>query len=58
MKTFVFKLTFTCPYTMENRSRLDEYRAQDKQTAVKGMIAYCSHNKNMLNATSELIKQL
>jgi len=56
MKTFLFELNFTCPYTNEKRSRVDEYKAQSKTLAIKGMTQYCEHNKNMLNATSKLIK--
>ncbi len=58
MKTFLFELNFTCPYTMEQRSRTDEYRAKDKQTAFKGIQEYCNTNKNMLACTFKFIKQL
>ncbi len=56
MKTFLFELNFTCPYTMEKRSRTEEYRAKDKQTALKGIQDYCNVNKNRLNCTFKLIK--
>tara|TARA_X000001382_G_C3160089_1_gene175922 strand:- start:1024 stop:1200 length:177 start_codon:yes stop_codon:yes gene_type:complete len=58
MKTFLFELNFTCPYTMEQRSRKDEYTAKDKQTALKGIQDYCNTNKNRLDCTFKLIKQL
>lgn len=55
MKTFIFKLTFTCPYLLEVKTITKQYKAVDSQTAVNGMIDYCNTNKNMLNAVSELI---
>lgn len=56
LNTYTFKLNFTCPYTNEKRSRIDEYKATNTQQAIKGMAQYCDHNKNMFNATSKLIK--
>lgn len=55
MKTFIFKLTFTCPYLLEVKTITKQYKAVNQQTAVSGMKDYCNTNKNMLNATCELI---
>ena len=58
MKTFLFELNFTCPYQLTKIIKNKEYRAQDKQTALKGMQDYCNINKNMLDCTFKFIKQL
>ena len=55
MKTFTFKLTFTCPYLLDVQTITKQYKAIDKQVAISGMNDYCNTNKNMLNATCKLI---
>lgn len=58
MKTFLFELNFICPYQLTEVIKNKEYKAQDKQTALKGMQEYCNTNKNMLDCTFKFIKQL
>ena len=58
MKTFLFELNFTCPHQKINVTKGKGYKAQDKQTALKGMQDYCDTNKNMLDCTFKFIKQL
>lgn len=58
MKTFNFEITFTCPYLSEVKTIIKQYKTADKQSAIAGMIDYCNTNKNMINATSELLKQV
>ncbi len=57
MKTFLFKLNFTCPYQNIEITKDKEYKAKDKQTALKGIQDYCNTNKNMLDCGFKLIKQ-
>lgn len=58
MKTFLFELNFICPYQKIKTTKDKEYKAQDKQTALKGIQDYCNTNKNMLDCTFKFIKQL
>lgn len=59
MKTFIFNVAFTCPYSNEFKVQNNlEYRANDKQTALKGMQDYCRSNRNRLNCKAVLIGEL